>query len=83
MAKVTYYVALPFTRKQEGDLVAGEPVECQTSNAAVRTAARQSLTATSAVAFSRTSDPATGEFADAEIIKVIGEPVSREALPAS
>jgi hypothetical protein len=41
-----------------------------------------SLTATSAVAFLRTGDPATGEFDDAEIIKVFAEPVSVDALIA-
>ena len=80
MASVTYFVALPFVRGEDGSLIAGEAVECQSSGSAVRTAARLALTAVSAVAFSRTGDPSTGDFEDAQIIKAFGEPVSRDAL---
>ncbi len=38
MAAMTYYVALPFERGEEGDLVAGEAQECQTATAAIRRA---------------------------------------------
>ena len=36
-ARVTYYVALPFTRDEQGDLVAGEPMELQSSRSAIGT----------------------------------------------
>ncbi len=73
MAGVTYYVALPFTRTEGGDLVAGEPKELQSSDAARREAGRMALDGTGAVAFSRTGDPRTGEFEDAKVIASYGE----------
>jgi hypothetical protein len=38
MADVTYYVALPFTINDDGELVTGEPTECQNPVAAIRRA---------------------------------------------
>ncbi|MDB5544067.1 MAG: hypothetical protein JWO64_1216 [Hyphomicrobiales bacterium] len=73
MAAVTYYVALPFSRTDEGDLVAGEPKELQSSDAARREAGRMALDAAGAVAFSRTGDPGTGEFDGAKVIASFGE----------
>jgi hypothetical protein len=72
MASVTYYVALPFVWSEDGELVAGEAQERQTSNAAVRTAQMLAVTSAGAVAFSRTGDPSTGDFGDAEIIRSFG-----------
>jgi hypothetical protein len=46
----------------------------------VRAAARLALTAVSAVAFSRTGDPSTGDFEDAEIIKAFGGPAMNPCL---
>jgi hypothetical protein len=73
MATVTYYVALPFIRTEDGDLVAGEAKEMQSSGAAVREAQRMAITAAGAVAFSRTGDPAGGEFEDAVVILRVGD----------
>jgi hypothetical protein len=39
MADLTYFVALPFDRNADGELVAGEPREAQSQSAAVRLAA--------------------------------------------
>lgn len=64
MPDLTYYVALPFTLTEDGDLVAGEAKECQSAHGAVREARRLALTSTGAVAFSRTGDPGSGEFAE-------------------
>ncbi len=72
MAAVTYYVALPFTRGEDGDLVAGEPQEKQTASAAIREARRMAEAGAGAVAFSRTGDPSAGEFADAVVIERFG-----------
>ena len=72
MALVTYYVALPFVWSEDGNLVAGEAQERQTSTAAVRAAQTLAATLAGAVAFSRTGDPATGDFGDAEIIRSFG-----------
>lgn len=71
---MTYYVALPFTCI-EGGFAPGLPVECPNGDAAIRRA--QALAANpahaGAVAFSRSGDPALGEFEDAVILKTFGE----------
>src|SRR6267142_335752 len=74
MAEVTYFVALPFVAADEG-LAPGEPVECFNPSAAVMRAEALSrkLGHVGAVAFSRTGDPATGDFSDAQVIRKFGE----------
>ena len=72
---VTYYVALPFARDEAGDVAAGEPQECPNAGKAGRVA---SLLADDpkycgAIAFSRTGDPAMGDFEDAVILKSFGD----------
>jgi hypothetical protein len=71
---VTYYVALPFAAADDG-ITAGEPTECFNPNAAVMRAEALSRKEghVSAVAFSRTGDPATGDFGDAKVIRKFGE----------
>jgi hypothetical protein len=73
---MTYYVALAFKRSEEnGDIVACEPKEARGADQAIRMAG--SLAAEEghcgAIAFSRTGDPALGEFEDAVILKTVGE----------
>jgi hypothetical protein len=75
MAAHTYYVTLPFLRDEDGALVAGEPREARSAEQAARYA---NLLATStdncgAIAFSRSGDPATGDFDDAVVLKSVGE----------
>ncbi|MGA2494160.1 MAG: hypothetical protein ABSF67_14620 [Roseiarcus sp.] len=75
MASMTYYVALAFTRSEDGDIVACEPKEARSSNQAIRMA--DSLATAEghcgAIAFSRTGDPALGDFEEAVILKTVGE----------
>jgi len=75
MAAVTYFVVLAFIRSEDGDLVATEPREAPSADRAVRMA--RSLAATiphsGAIAFSRTGDPAAGDFEDAVILQTFGE----------
>lgn len=73
MSEVTYYVALPFVASDDG-IAAGEAVECFNPNAAVMRAEALSRIEgyIGAVAFSRTGDPATGEFSDATVIRKFG-----------
>lgn len=68
MAEVTYYVALPFVAADDG-IAVGEATECFSANAAVmRAEARfRKPGILGAVAFSRSGDPATGEFGDATV----------------
>ena len=76
MATVTYFVALPFRRSEEdGAIVAGEPKEARSSDQALRMAASMATAEGNwgAIAFSRTGDPALGEFEDAVVLKTFGE----------
>jgi hypothetical protein len=74
MAEVTYYVALPFVASDDG-VAAGEPVECFNPGAVVTRAEALSRKEghVGAVAFSRTGNPATGDFGDATVIKKFGD----------
>jgi hypothetical protein len=76
MGTMTYYVALAFQRSEDGgDIVACDPKEARSAEQAIRLAA--SLAAKEghcgAIAFSRTGDPALGDFEDALILKTVGE----------
>jgi hypothetical protein len=74
VAEVTYFVALPFVAADDG-IAVGEPTECLNPVAAVMCAEALSRKPgyVGAVAFSRTGDPAIGDFGDAKIIKKFGE----------
>jgi hypothetical protein len=77
MGAMTYYVALAFMRSDDdgGEIVACDPKEARSSEQAIRIAG--SLVNTEghcgAIAFSRTGDPALGDFEDAVILKTMGE----------
>lgn len=47
---LTYYVALPFTRSEDG-LAAGEPQECQSESAAIRLSTAVKYQASGAAGF--------------------------------
>ena len=72
---MVYFVALPFTRVDEGGLAPGEAIECPSESAAVRRAEAMSSSDkhAGAVAFSRRGDPDVGEFDEAVILKTFGE----------
>jgi hypothetical protein len=74
MSEVTYYVALPFVAADDG-IAAGEPTECFNPNAAVMRAEALARKEghVGAVAFSRTGDPATGDFSDATVLRKFGD----------
>jgi len=73
MASVTYYVALPFLRAEDGTLTAGEAMECQSARQALSRAAGMATKSGGAVVFSRTGDPALGEFDPAEVLARYGD----------
>jgi hypothetical protein len=76
MATMTYYVALAFNRFDDGGkIVACDPKEAQSAEQAIRMASSLAVKDghCGAIAFSRTGDPALGDFEDAEILKAIGE----------
>jgi hypothetical protein len=72
MANVTYYVVLPFGAGDDGDIIAGEAQEVPSSHTALMRAEKAALTSGGAIAFSRTGDPATGEFENAVVLRVFG-----------
>jgi hypothetical protein len=73
MARVTYYVALPFFPGEDGDPVPGEAKEFQGSEPARRAAQRFAAEAGhGGIAFARTGDPATGDFDEAVVIARYG-----------
>jgi hypothetical protein len=74
MSEVTYYVALPFVAP-DGGIAAAEAVKCFNPNAAVMKAEALARKPghVGAVAFSRTGDPATGDFGDAKLIRKFGD----------
>ena len=71
---VTYCVALPFVRAEEG-VAPGEAQEMPNEGAAIRRAELMSRDAANAgtLAFKRSGDPNIGSFADATILKSFGE----------
>jgi hypothetical protein len=71
---VTYYVALPFIRTEDGT-APGEAQERQSEGAAVRRAEGMSRDPAHAraVVFKRTGDPNVGEFSDAVVLKKFGD----------
>jgi hypothetical protein len=77
MGTMTYYVALAFMKSgdESAEIVACDPKEARSSEQAVRLA--DSLARREghcgAIAFSRTGDPALGDFEDAVILKAVGE----------
>ncbi|WID96980.1 hypothetical protein QO058_01465 [Bosea vestrisii] len=73
MGSVTYFVALPFGRDEDGNLCAGEAVEAQSELIARSRAARLATAHEGAVAFSRTGDPDLGDFEAAVILVQYGE----------
>jgi hypothetical protein len=71
---VTYYVALPFVRTEEG-IAAGQGQECPTDISAIRRAESMSRDPVNAgaLAFKRSGDPNIGSFGDATILKTFGD----------
>ena len=70
---VTYHVVVAFDRDAEGDLKPGEAQEVMSPVVAERRARTLALDHAGVLAFSRTGNPATGEFLDAVILARFGE----------
>lgn len=80
MSAVTYYVALPFKRDEDGEILADIPRECPSPLSAIQVARRLASNGVGAIAFSRSGDPATGEFSDAVVLQAFGETLSLDEL---
>jgi hypothetical protein len=74
MAGITYFVALPFD-VADTNIIVGDPIECSNPGAAIERAHDlwKVIGHTGAVAFSRTGDPATGDFSDATVLRKFGD----------
>jgi hypothetical protein len=75
MTTLTYYVALPFLRADDGSTVPGEVIECPNAATAILQAEIlwQAAGNVGAIAFSRTGDPDVGKFEDALVLKTFGD----------
>ena len=81
MGSVTYFAVLPFVKDDEGQLCADQAVECRSSTAAASRARTRAAAKAGAVAFSRTGDPETGDWAEAVVLLRVGEtPADLEAV---
>jgi len=71
---VTYYVALPFVKTEDG-IAAGQAQECPSALEANRKAEAMSRDPANvgALSFMRSGDPSLGNFADATILKKFGD----------
>ena len=72
MPSVTYYVVVPFSQDDEGNLLPGEAKEAPNGERARRLAQAMSEKHAGAIAFSRQGDPDQGDFQDAQVIAVYG-----------
>src|SRR5208282_785839 len=70
---VTYHVVVVFDWDEEGELKPGEAQEVMSPIVAERRARSLALEHAGALAFSRTGNPATGEFQDAVILARFGD----------
>ena len=71
---VTYYVALPFLRTEDGS-APGPAMECQSEYQALARAGAMSRDPANvgALAFKRAGDPMMGDFSDAIVLRTFGE----------
>jgi hypothetical protein len=71
---VTYYVALPFVRTEEG-VAPGQAQEMPNEPAAIRRAESMSRDPANAgaLAFKRSGDPNLGQYGDATVLRSFGE----------
>ncbi|WP_439618340.1 hypothetical protein [Shinella sp.] len=70
---ITYFVVQSFSIQKKGAITADPPFQTASAAQAVRTAERLSEHKTAVFAFSRTGDPATGDYDPAEILCSFGE----------
>ncbi len=70
---MTYHVVVVFDWDAEGDLKLGEAQEVMSPVVAERRARALALEHAGALAFSRTGNPATGEFEEAVLLTQFGE----------
>ncbi|QCI67224.1 hypothetical protein [Phreatobacter stygius] len=72
MTVATWFVVQPYERSKKGRMIQRDAREWQSAEAACREGLRVAAQGGVAVAFIRTGDPETGEFAEAVILGVYG-----------
>jgi hypothetical protein len=80
MQAVTYYVALSFVRDPDGKLVSGDAKQCPNGQSAVWLTRQLAQISDGSVALSRAGNSATGEFADAVVLRSFDEVLSVDDL---
>lgn len=65
---IRYFVVLSYGWSKRGILFPHDPIEVPNMESAIRLAERLAADCAGVVAFSRTGDPTTGEFEDAEVL---------------
>lgn len=81
MPQITYFAVQPFEAVREG-LRTREAISAQSRSQAIAIARRLAEKG-GAVAFSRTGDPESGEWADAQILGIYGEVPGDFIVPAA
>jgi hypothetical protein len=80
MAKITYFVVIPFEIDERGRAAPRDAIQAQNAGHALRLAERLAAKG-GAIAFSRSGNPQLGEFDDAEVLAIYGT-VPGEAVEA-
>ncbi|HEV7317696.1 MAG TPA: hypothetical protein VGO04_03685 [Ensifer sp.] len=70
---ITYFVVQSFTLGSRGAYIADDPVPATGAEHARRLAERLAASKVGVIAFSRSGDPATGEFEDATVLFMSGD----------
>ncbi|MDQ0471156.1 hypothetical protein [Labrys wisconsinensis] len=70
---ITYYVVQPFVRDEDGELVPEDPIEARSEHGALSLMRRLAAGKAGVLVFSRSGDPALGDFEDAVILGRAGE----------
>lgn len=65
---LTYFVVQGYEKTAKGALAAATPIQVQDEQHAMRLAEKLSKTNAGVIAFSRSGDPASGEYEDATIL---------------
>ncbi|GLS23814.1 hypothetical protein GCM10007874_68350 [Labrys miyagiensis] len=73
MVSVTYFVVVPFERNEDGEFVMGKAFEVRSADSARFKVRLLAESGKGGVAFSRTGDPALGDFQEGEVLATLGE----------
>ncbi|TJV19665.1 hypothetical protein [Mesorhizobium sp.] len=65
---LTYFVVQSYEKTAKGALAAATPIQVQDEQHAMRLAEKLSQTNAGVIAFSRSGDPASGEYEDARVL---------------